>query len=99
MSDVKVVSFCLYGSHATYILGMKENITLAQKYFKDWEVRIYHNETVPDEYIEEYKEMGATCIPCSNIGKNKMNWEGMFGVGFHSMTQRHYWISEMQIPD
>ena len=90
----KVVSFCLYGSHATYILGMKENITLAQKYFKDWEVRIYHNETVPDEYIEEYKEMGATCIPCSNIGKNKMNWEGMFWRWLPLDDPKvHYWIS------
>lgn len=74
----KVVSFCLYGSQATYIIGMKENIKLAKKFFNDWEVRIYHNETVPDEYIEEYKEMGANCIFCKNIGKNKMNWEGMF---------------------
>ena len=74
----KVVSFCLYGNKATYILGMKENIILGKKYFPTWEIRIYYNETVPEKYIKEYIEMGAICKKCKNIGFNKMNWEGMF---------------------
>ena len=44
----KVVSFCLYGATATYIIGMKENIKLAKQHFPDWEVRIYYNSTVPE---------------------------------------------------
>ena len=75
---VNVVSFCLYGSHSTYILGMKENIKLAKKHYPGWKVYIYHNKTVPEKYIKEYKELGAVCYLCENIGKNKMNWEGMF---------------------
>lgn len=74
----KVVSFCLYGYNATYIIGMKENIKLAKQYYSDWEVRIYHNNTVPEKYINEYKELNAICILCENIGENKLNWEGMF---------------------
>ena len=74
----KVVSFCLYGCNATYIIGMKENIKLAKQYYSDWEVRIYHNNTVPEKYINEYKELNAKCILCENIGENKLNWEGMF---------------------
>ena len=74
----KVVSFCLYGNKATYILGMKENIILGKKNFPTWEIRIYYNETVPEKYIKEYIEMGAICEKCKNIGFNKMNWEGMF---------------------
>ena len=74
----KVVSFCLYGANATYIIGMKENIKLAKQYFSDWEVRIYHNNTVPEKYIKEYKELEAVCILCENVGDNKLNWEGMF---------------------
>lgn len=74
----KVISFCLYGCTATYIIGMKENIKLAKLYYEDWEVRIYYNTTVPDKYINEYKELGAVCILCENIGINKLNWEGMF---------------------
>jgi GR25 family glycosyltransferase involved in LPS biosynthesis len=73
-----VVSFCLYGIKNTYILGMKENIRLGKKYFKDWEIRIYYNDTVPEEKINNFIEMGAKCILCKNIGKNKLNWEGMF---------------------
>ena len=74
----KVISFSLYGSKATYIIGMKENIKLAKQHFSDWEVRIYHNNTVPENYINEYKELHAICILCENIGENKLNWEGMF---------------------
>ena len=75
---INIISFCLYGSKATYILGMKENIILGKKYFPNWQIRIYYNDTVPEKYIKEYNEMGAICIKCENIGKNKMNWEGMF---------------------
>lgn len=75
---VKVVSFSLYGTKGTYILGMKENIKLSQQYYPEWEVRIHYNDTVPQKYIDEYIAMGAKCLKQSNIGENKMNWEGMF---------------------
>lgn len=75
---VNVVSFCLYGSHSTYVLGMKENIKLAKEFYIDWKVYIYYNKTVPEKYIKEYEELGAVCHLCENVGKNKMNWEGMF---------------------
>ena len=74
----KVISFCLYGTNATYILGMKENILLASQYFPSWIVRIYYNSTVPEKYIDEFKNLNAECILKENLGKNKMNWEGMF---------------------
>ena len=74
----KVISFCLYGTNATYILGMTENILLAKQYFPDWIVRIYYNSTVPDKYINEFKNLNAECILKENLGKNKLNWEGMF---------------------
>lgn len=74
----KVVSFCLYGTKLKYLDGMRENLLLAKKYFTDWIVRIHHNDTVPEERIHEYKVLGAECILCENIGKNKSNWEGMF---------------------
>ena len=75
---IKVLSFCLYGDKAMYITGMKENILLAKKHFEGWKVYIYYNSTVPEKYINEYKELGANCILCENIGMNKLNWEGMF---------------------
>jgi len=74
----KIISFCLYGTNATYILGMKENILLASQYFPEWIVRIYYNSTVPEKYIDEFKNLKAECILKENLGKNKMNWEGMF---------------------
>ena len=91
---INVISFCLYGSKATYILGMKENILLGKKYFPNWEIRIYHNETVPEKFIKEYCELGANCIKYDNIGKNKMNWEGMLWR-FMPLDDNdvHHWIS------
>lgn len=74
---VNVISFSLYGTSAKYILGMKENIILGKKHFSGWEIRVYYNDTVPPQYINEYKEMGAVCIKMSNYG-DKMNWEGMW---------------------
>lgn len=89
-----VISFCLYGSRTTYILGMKENILLGKKYYPTWEIRIYHNDTVPEIIIKEYCDLGAICIKCENIGKNKMNWEGMLWR-FMPLDDNdvHYWIS------
>lgn len=89
-----VISFCLYGSHATYILGMKENISLGKKFYPDWQIRIYYNDTVPDKYIKEYEQEGAVCIKCENIGKNKMNWEGMVWRFFPFDDENvDFWIS------
>ena len=90
----KVISFCLYGTKATYLIGMKENILLGKKYFPDWEIRIYHNDTVPVEFINEYIDSGANCIKCENIGENKLNWEGMVWRYFPLDDENvDFWIS------
>ena len=90
----KVVSFCLYGEKRTYLIGMKENLILGKEYFKDWEIRIYHNDTVPQSYLNEYKELGGICIPCKNVGTNKLNWEGMFWRWYPIDDKTvHYWLS------
>ena len=75
---LKVISFSLYGERAKYILGMKENIFFAEKYFPEWIVYIYYNSTVPKKYIDEFKSLKIKCILKENLGENKMNWEGMF---------------------
>jgi len=91
---IKVISFCLYGSKATYILGMEENIKLADEHFKDWVVHIYYNNTVPQKYITKYQEMGAETILCENVGENKHNWEGMFWRFFPLNDPTvHAWLS------
>ena len=74
---VNVISFCLYGNKATYILGMIENIKIAKNIYKNWDIYIYFNETVSENYIKKYLELGAKCIKCQNLSKNKMNFEGM----------------------
>ena len=91
---VNVISFCLYGKNATYILGMKENIKLANKFFPTWKVYIYYNNTVDEKYIKEYQNMGANCYLCENVGQNKYNWEGMFWRWFPlDAPEVDIWIS------
>lgn len=91
---INVLSFCLYGCEATYILGMKENVILATKYFPNWVVRIYYNNTVPEKYIKEYESLNAECILCGNLGVNRMNWEGMFWRWLPlDDTNVHFWVS------
>jgi hypothetical protein len=91
---LNVISFCVYGSRATYVLGMRENIILGKKFYPGWEIRIYYNSTVPEKYISEYNKLGAKCIKCENLGKNKMNWEGMVWRFLPLDDSRvHYWIS------
>ena len=66
----------------------------AKKYFPTWEIRIYYNDTVPEKFIKEYFDLTAICIKCENLGKNKMNWEGMFWRFFPlNDSNVHYWIS------
>jgi len=75
----KVISFCLYGNKPIYIVGMSENLLLANTIFHDWEVRIYYNKSVHKHYIDELKDQGANTIFCENIDEdNLFNWEGMF---------------------
>jgi len=90
---VNVISFCLYGDVAKYTLGMKENVRIGLIHFPDWEIRVYHNTSVPSSFIDEYTELGAKCILCENIGTD-MNWEGMFWRFFPlDDSSVDYWIS------
>lgn len=85
-----VISFCLYSSKTTYTLGMKENILLGQKFFPDWEIRIYYNDIIPDTFINEYIKLGAICIKC----ENKMNLQCILWRFFPLDDESvHHWIS------
>jgi hypothetical protein len=48
---MKVLSFSLYGDNPLYAVGRIKNADLHKKYFTDWEMRVYHNNTVPKNIL------------------------------------------------
>ena len=57
-----IFSYCLYGSHVKYCLGMVRNLIQIQKYFPHFQVRIYLGNDVPEEYINKYKEFSNVTL-------------------------------------
>lgn len=51
----KIISFSLYGDSPIYNIGCIENAKLKQEIFKNWIMRVYYNESVPDQTIEQLK--------------------------------------------
>lgn len=58
----KILSFSLYGENPIYNFGCVENAKLHKKIFKDWEMRVYYNNSVPNETISELKNMNVNLI-------------------------------------
>ena len=74
----QVISYSLYGSNPRYIQGALENAVLAKKLFPNWEMRIYHDRSVPQKYLNELEMRGVLLIDTTKLpyGKgNKMNWK------------------------
>ena len=47
----KVISFSLYGDSPKYNVGAIKNSELYAKFFPDWEMWVYHNDSVPDQTL------------------------------------------------
>lgn len=52
---MKILSFSLYGTDPMYTNGAIKNAKLKQKIYPEWEMRVYYNNTVPQEIIKELK--------------------------------------------
>jgi hypothetical protein len=53
---MNVVSFSVFGSDPKYCVGAIKNIDLAEKYYPDWTCLIWHDKTVPNEYLREIEK-------------------------------------------
>lgn len=58
----KVISFSLYGDNPIYTIGAIKNVELSRIHFPEWEVWIYHNNTVPQHILNELKSHGVKLI-------------------------------------
>lgn len=48
----KVISFSLYGNLPKYNIGAIKNSELYKKFFPDWEMWVYYNDSVPQETLD-----------------------------------------------
>jgi hypothetical protein len=51
----KIISFSLWGTRDLYLHGALVNATLTARYFPDWKVRIYHDDTVPEHILQKLR--------------------------------------------
>jgi hypothetical protein len=50
---MKVISFSLYGDNPKYTIGAIRNSELKETFFPGWEMRVYHNDSVPNYVLDE----------------------------------------------
>lgn len=58
----KVLSFTLFGNNEKYTSGAIENAKRHKTFFKDWEMRVYHNDSVDQQVINELNSLGCVTI-------------------------------------
>jgi hypothetical protein len=59
---MKVISFSLYGNNPKYTIGAIKNSELKNTFFPDWEMRVYHNDSVPSEILKELERNEVVLI-------------------------------------
>lgn len=59
---MKVISYSLYGDNPIYTIGCIKNAHLKSKFFKEWEMWVYHNDSVPTHILKELEILGVRLI-------------------------------------
>lgn len=71
---MKLISFSLYGKNPKYITGMWENIELQPEVYPDWNIIIYHDNTVPEAYLNLFSQNGIILRDMSGTGLLAADW-------------------------
>lgn len=59
---MKVISFSLWGNNPKYTIGAIRNSELKEKFYPDWEMRVYHNDSVPNYVLEQLESNGVVLV-------------------------------------
>lgn len=59
---MKVISFSLWGDNPKYTIGAIRNSELKEKFYPDWEMRVYHNDSVPNYVLEQLESNGVVLV-------------------------------------
>lgn len=68
----KAISFSIYNDNPIYLIGLLRNIELARFFYPDWLVYVYYDDTVPNEFIKNLKDVKL--FDCTGNGINKLFW-------------------------
>lgn len=69
-----LISFSLYGDDQRYTGNAILNKELAEKYYPNWDVRIYTDSSVPKKTIDVLKEQGCEIVDMSDSDINGVLW-------------------------
>lgn len=61
----KVLSYCVYGDLPKYTVGAIKNAESKKDYFPDWEMRMYHDQSVPLDILSKLDKLGVNLIDVS----------------------------------
>ena len=69
---MKVISFSLYGDNTKYTIGAIKNSEVREKFYPDWQMRVYHNDSVPN-YVLEQLEANNVVLINTKVDQNVCN--------------------------
>ena len=59
---MRVLSFSLWGDNPKYTIGAIKNSELKEKFYPDWQMRVYHNDSVPNYILEQLEANNVVLI-------------------------------------
>jgi hypothetical protein len=71
---MRVISFSLWGDNPTYTIGAIKNSLLRTRFFPDWEMRVYHDLSVPNYVLEELESNNVRLIERDNQNHSNAMW-------------------------
>lgn len=81
----KVLSYCLYGDTTKYTVGAIKNAQIKDEHFSDWEMRIYHDDSVPNDILNSLEKLNVNLINVNTVSdglyyptKSESKTYGMF---------------------
>ena len=69
-----LITFSLYGDDPRYVSNAILNKSLAEKYYPDWDMRVYFDETVPKETIDILEKQGCQIEDMASSDINGVLW-------------------------
>jgi hypothetical protein len=69
---MRVLSFSLYGDNPKYTIGAIKNSEVREKFYPDWQMRVYHNDSVPN-YVLEQLEANNVVLINTKVDQNVCN--------------------------
>jgi hypothetical protein len=59
---MKLISYTLYGDNPRYTQPLILNVKLSNQFYKEWQIRVYHDDTVPIEIVSILRENSVSLI-------------------------------------